>query len=189
MKKAVAVLLLALMAICCVLPVTTQAVTVKREYAVIVNVDSWCNMRAKPTVESEIVARVNRGDSVILLCWNEDETWCYVDYNGKLGWINVKFLKSEGVKEVETIGAALPKPEPIEKPDDKGTEKPPVTNTPEYPMYTPVTSHDPHPSNNPAPTTSAGTGETGGDGEDGGDIDLGGGDGDDGNGEWTPPKL
>ena len=160
MKKIVAVLLLALLVTCCVLPVTTQAVTVKREYAVIVNVDSWCNMRARPTVESEIVARVNRGDRVMLLCWNEDETWCYVDYNGKLGWINVKFLKSEGLKEVEVTGAALPKPEPIEKPDDKETGKPPVTGE-----------------------DGGGDGEDGdGNGEDGGEIDLGGGD-------WTPPKL
>ena len=187
MKKIVAVLLLALLVTCCVLPVTTQAVTVKREYAVIVNVDSWCNMRARPTVESEIVARVNRGDRVMLLCWNEDETWCYVDYNGKMGWINVKFLKSEGLKEVEVTGAALPKPEPIEKPDDKETEKPPVTNTPGYPVSTPVTDPDARPSNDPAPSTTAGTGETGedgggdgedgdGNGEDGGEIDLGGGD-------------
>ena len=122
MKKIVAVLLLALLVTCCVLPVTTQAVTVKREYAVIVNVDSWCNMRARPTVESEIVARVNRGDSVILLCWNEDETWCFVDYNGKLGWINVKFLKPEGLKDVEVLGPAMPEAKPSQKPPE---EKPP----------------------------------------------------------------
>ena len=156
MKKIVAVLLLALLVTCCVLPVTTQAVTVRREFAEIINVDNWCNMRAKPTVESEIVAQVNRGDRVILLCWNEDETWCFVDYNGKLGWINVKFLKSEGLKEVETIGAALPKPEPIEKPDDKETGKPPVTSTPSDPVNTPVTDPDARPSD-PAPSTSAGT--------------------------------
>ena len=68
MKKIVAVLLLALLVTCCVLPVTTQAVTVRREFAEIINVDNWCNMRARPTVESEIVARVNRGDRVMLLC-------------------------------------------------------------------------------------------------------------------------
>ena len=148
MKKIVAVLLLALLVTCCVLPVTTQAVTVRREFAEIINVDHWCNMRARPTVESEIVARVNRGDRVMLLCWNEDETWCFVDYNGKLGWINVKFLKSEGLKEVEVTGAALPKPEPIEKPDDKETGE-----------------------------DGGGDGEDGdGNGEDGGEIDLGGGD-------------
>ncbi len=124
MKKIVAVLLLALLVTCCVLPVTTQAVTVKREFAVIVNVDSWCNMRAKPTVESEIVAQVNRGDSVILLCWNEDETWCFVDYNGKLGWINVKFLKPEGLKDVEVLGPALPEAKPSQKPEEKPEEKP-----------------------------------------------------------------
>ncbi len=124
MKKTVAVLLLALLVTCCVLPVTTQAVTVKREFAVIVNVDSWCNMRAKPTVESEIVAQVNRGDSVILLCWNEDETWCFVDYNGKLGWINVKFLKPEGLKDVEVLGPALPEAKPSQKPEEKPEEKP-----------------------------------------------------------------
>ena len=124
MKKTVAVLLLALLVTCCVLPVTTQAVTVKREFAVIVNVDSWCNMRAKPTVESEIVAQVNRGDSVILLCWNEDETWCFVDYNGKLGWINVKFLKPEGLKDVEVLGPALPEAKPSQKPEEKPGEKP-----------------------------------------------------------------
>lgn len=124
MKKTVAVLLLALLVTCCVLPVTTQAVTVKREFAVIVNVDSWCNMRAKPTVESEIVAQVNRGDSVILLCWNEDETWCFVDYNGKMGWINVKFLKPEGLKDVEVLGPALPEAKPSQKPEEKPEEKP-----------------------------------------------------------------
>ena len=124
MKKIVAVLLLALLVTCCVLPVTTQAVTVRREFAEIINVDSWCNMRAKPTVESEIIARVNRGDSVILLCWNEDETWCFVDYNGKLGWINVKFLKPEGLKEVEVLGPALPEAKPSQKPEEKPEEKP-----------------------------------------------------------------
>ena len=124
MKKIVAVLLLALLVTCCVLPVTTQAVTVRREFAEIINVDSWCNMRAKPTVESEIVARVNRGDSVILLCWNEDETWCFVDYNGKMGWINVKFLKPEGLKDVEVLGPALPEAKPSQKPEEKPEEKP-----------------------------------------------------------------
>ena len=116
MKKIVAILLLALLVTCCVLPVTTQAVTVRREFAEIINVDHWCNMRARPTVESEIVARVNRGDRVILLCWNEDETWCFVDYNGKLGWINVKFLKPEGLKDVEVLGPALPEAKPSQKP-------------------------------------------------------------------------
>lgn len=134
MKKAVAVLLLALLVTCCILPVTTQAVTVKREFAQIVNVDSWCNMRAKPTVESEIVARVNRGDRVILLCWNEDETWCFVDYNGKMGWINVQFLKSEGLKDVEVIGAALPTPKPVDTPPID----PPTTTT--APSDTPTTT-------------------------------------------------
>ena len=124
MKKIVAVLLLALLVTCCVLPVTTQAVTVRREFAEIINVDNWCNMRAKPTVESEIVAQVNRGDSVILLCWNEDETWCFVDYNGKLGWINVKFLKPEGLKDVEVLGPALPEAKPSQKPEEKPEEKP-----------------------------------------------------------------
>lgn len=124
MKKIVAVLLLALLVTCCVLPVTTQAVTVRREFAEIINVDNWCNMRAKPTVESEIVAQVNRGDRVILLCWNEDETWCFVDYNGKLGWINVKFLKPEGLKDVEVLGPALPEAKPSQKPEEKPEEKP-----------------------------------------------------------------
>ena len=124
MRKIVAVLLLALLVTCCVLPVTTQAVTVRREFAEIINVDHWCNMRARPTVESEIVARVNRGDRVILLCWNEDETWCFVDYNGKLGWINVKFLKPEGLKDVEVLGPALPEAKPSQKPEEKPEEKP-----------------------------------------------------------------
>lgn len=124
MKKIVAVLLLALLVTCCVLPVTTQAVTVRREFAEIINVDNWCNMRAKPTVESEIVAQVNRGDSVILLCWNEDETWCFVDYNGKMGWINFQFLKPEGLKDVEVLGPALPEAKPSQKPEEKPEEKP-----------------------------------------------------------------
>ena len=139
MKKIVAVLLLALLVTCCVLPVTTQAVTVRREFAEIINVDSWCNMRAKPTVESEIVARVNRGDSVILLCWNEDETWCFVDYNGKLGWINVKFLKPEGLKEVEVLGPALPEAKPSQKPTVKPTEAPPTETPPPGPETPPET--------------------------------------------------
>ena len=143
MKKTVAVLLLALLVTCCVLPVTTQAVTVKREFAVIVNVDSWCNMRAKTTVESEIVAQVNRGDSVILLCWNEDETWCFVDYNGKLGWINVKFLKPEGLKDVEVIGPALPEAKPSQKPTEAPTDPPKETETPWVPPTTDEPPVDP----------------------------------------------
>ena len=125
MKKIVAVLLLALLVTCCVLPVTTQAVTVRREFAEIINVDHWCNMRARPTVESEIVARVNRGDRVILLCWNEDETWCFVDYNGKMGWINFQFLKPEGLKDVEVLGPALPEAKPSQKPEDPPTDPSP----------------------------------------------------------------
>ena len=124
MKKIVAVLLLALLVTCCVLPVTTQAVTVRREFAEIINVDNWCNMRAKPTVESEIVAQVNRGDSVILLCWNEDETWCFVDYNGKLGWINFQFLKPEGLKDVEVLGPAPAEVKPTAKPTVEPEETP-----------------------------------------------------------------
>ena len=143
MKKTVAVLLLALLVTCCVLPVTTQAVTVKREFAVIVNVDSWCNMRAKPTVESEIVAQVNRGDSVILLCWNEDETWCFVDYNGKMGWINVKFLKPEGLKDVEVLGPALPEAKPSQKPTEAPTDPPKETETPWVPPTTDEPPVDP----------------------------------------------
>ena len=130
MKKIVAVLLLALLVTCCVLPVTTQAVTVRREFAEIINVDHWCNMRARPTVESEIVARVNRGDRVMLLCWNEDETWCYVDCNGKMGWINVKFLKPEGLKDVEVLGPALPEAKPSQKPTETPTDPPKETETP-----------------------------------------------------------
>ena len=139
MKKIVAVLLLALLVTCCVLPVTTQAVTVRREFAEIINVDNWCNMRARPTVESEIVARVNRGDRVMLLCWNEDETWCFVDYNGKMGWINVKFLKPEGLKDVEVLGPALPEAKPSQKPTVKPTEAPPTETPPPGPEIPPET--------------------------------------------------
>ena len=123
-RRIVTIALVALLAALCVLPIVSQAMTVRREFAEIINVDNWCNMRAKPTVESEIVARVNRGDSVILLCWNEDETWCFVDYNGKLGWINVKFLKPEGLKDVEVLGPALPEAKPSQKPEEKPEEKP-----------------------------------------------------------------
>ena len=143
MKKIVAVLLLALLVTCCVLPVTTQAVTVRREFAEIINVDHWCNMRAKPTVESEIIARVNRGDSVILLCWNEDETWCFVDYNGKMGWINVKFLKPEGLKDVEVLGPALPEAKPSQKPTETPTDPPKETETPWVPPTTDEPPVDP----------------------------------------------
>ena len=139
MKKIVAVLLLALLVTCCVLPVTTQAVTVRRECAEIINVDNWCNMRARPTVESEIVARVNRGDRVMLLCWNEDETWCFVDYNGKMGWINFQFLKPEGLKDVEVLGPALPEAKPSQKPTVKPTEAPPTETPPPGPEIPPET--------------------------------------------------
>ena len=142
MKKIVAVLLLALLVTCCVLPATTQAVTVRREFAEIINVDNWCNMRAKPTVESEIVAQVNRGDSVILLCWNEDETWCFVDYNGKLGWINVKFLEPEGLKDVEVLGPALPEAKPSQKPEDPPTDPSPGSSG-SSPEVSPGPSGDP----------------------------------------------
>ena len=74
----------------CVLPIVSQAMTVRREFAEIINVDKLATTCARsPTVESEIVAQVNRGDRVILLCWNEDETWCFVDYNGRMGWIGL----------------------------------------------------------------------------------------------------
>ena len=126
-RRIVTIALVALLAALCVLPIVSQAMTVRREFAEIINVDNWCNMRAKPTVESEIVAQVNRGDRVILLCWNEDETWCFVDYNGKMGWINFQFLKPEGLKDVEVLG-----PAPAEvKPTAKPTVEPEITPEPE----------------------------------------------------------
>lgn len=141
-RRIVTIALVALLAALCVLPIVSQAMTVRREFAEIINVDNWCNMRAKPTVESEIVAQVNRGDSVILLCWNEDETWCFVDYNGKLGWINVKFLKPEGLKDVEVLGPALPEAKPSQKPEDPPTDPSPGSSG-SSPEVSPGPSGDP----------------------------------------------
>ena len=142
-RRIVTIALVALLAALCVLPIVSQAMTVRREFAEIINVDNWCNMRAKPTVESEIVAQVNRGDSVILLCWNEDETWCFVDYNGKMGWINVKFLKPEGLKDVEVLGPALPEAKPSQKPTEAPTDPPKETETPWVPPTTDEPPVDP----------------------------------------------
>ena len=62
------------------------------EQALIRGVKEWCNIRQRADINSDIVGRATLGQRISLICWNEDETWCYVDCGGEQGWIAKQFI-------------------------------------------------------------------------------------------------
>ena len=62
------------------------------EQALIRGVKEWCNIRQRADISSEIIGRAMLGQRISLICWNEDETWCYVDCGGEQGWIAKQFI-------------------------------------------------------------------------------------------------
>lgn len=62
------------------------------EQALICGVQEWCNVRAGAGTQHEIVGRANLGQQISLLCWNADESWCYVEFDGMEGWIAKQFI-------------------------------------------------------------------------------------------------
>ena len=57
------------------------------EQALIRGVKEWCNIRQRADINSDIIGRATLGQRISLICWNEDETWCFVDCGGEQGWI------------------------------------------------------------------------------------------------------
>ena len=64
------------------------------EQALIRGVKEWCNIRQRADINSDVIGRAMLGQRISLICWNEDETWCYVDCGGKQGWIAKQFILS-----------------------------------------------------------------------------------------------
>ena len=62
------------------------------EQALIRGVKEWCNIRQRADINSDIIGRATLGQRISLICWNEDETWCYVDCDGEQGWIAKQFI-------------------------------------------------------------------------------------------------
>lgn len=62
------------------------------EKAVIQHVREWCNIRQRADINSDVTGRAMLGQRISLICWNEDETWCYVDCDGEQGWIAKQFI-------------------------------------------------------------------------------------------------
>ena len=62
------------------------------EQALIRGVKEWCNIRQRADVSSDIIGRATLGQRISLICWNEDETWCFVDCDGEQGWIAKQFI-------------------------------------------------------------------------------------------------
>lgn len=65
------------------------------EQAIVIHCKEWANVRSGPGTNYEIVGQVVLGETIELLEWNKDESWCKVTYNGgsKLGWLWYKFIK------------------------------------------------------------------------------------------------
>ena len=64
----------------------------EHEQALIRGVREWCNVRAGAGTDSAVVGRANLGQQISLLRWNADESWCFVEFNGLLGWIAKQFI-------------------------------------------------------------------------------------------------
>ena len=62
------------------------------EQALIRGVKEWCNIRQRADINSDVIGRAMLGQRISLICWNEDETWCYVDCGGEQGWIAKQFI-------------------------------------------------------------------------------------------------
>lgn len=65
------------------------------EQAIVIKCREWANVRSGPSTDHEIVGQVYLGETIELLQWNKDETWCKILYNGgnNLGWLYYKFIK------------------------------------------------------------------------------------------------
>ena len=62
------------------------------EQALIRGVKEWCNIRQRADINSDVIGRATLGQRISLICWNEDETWCYVECDGEQGWIAKQFI-------------------------------------------------------------------------------------------------
>ena len=62
------------------------------EQALIRGVKEWCNIRQRADINSDVTGRATLGQRISLICWNEDETWCFVDCGGEQGWIAKQFI-------------------------------------------------------------------------------------------------
>ena len=65
------------------------------EQAIVIKCREWANVRSGPSTDTDIVGRVYLGESISLLQWNKDETWCKIlyDADSKTGWLYYKFIK------------------------------------------------------------------------------------------------
>jgi len=61
-------------------------------FAEVVNTDTL-NIRSAPNANSEVIGKLERGTSVTVLSVEND--WAKISYNGKDGWVAVRFLEKD----------------------------------------------------------------------------------------------
>ncbi|MCX7838318.1 MAG: endo-1,3-alpha-glucanase family glycosylhydrolase [Anaerolineae bacterium] len=110
-------------------------------------VSGTLRVRALPSTDSEILARLREGITVTLLARTDDSAWWQIAYNGKQrGWIAANFAKPLGdttTLPIRRLVTVTPTPTPTATP----------TETP-IPTFTPIPTATPTPTSTPTPTPS-----------------------------------
>lgn len=53
------------------------------------------NVRTQPSLEGDIITKINNGESYRVLSTNADNTWIQINVNGQIGWVSAPFVTIE----------------------------------------------------------------------------------------------
>ena len=90
MKKLTVLLIAAVMMLCACFGNAEKEIT---EYMRVINCEEWVSLRAKPDTDSRRIAKVNLGVTVSG-CEKYNAKWVKCDFDGKTGYILLKYLES-----------------------------------------------------------------------------------------------
>lgn len=67
----------------------------EHQKANVTGVQAYANVRSAASTDAEIIGQVQLGETIELLSWNVDESWCKIRYNGgtQAGWLHGRFVK------------------------------------------------------------------------------------------------